>query len=104
VIYISGPMTGRPNLNYEAFHAAAASLRAAGHGVFNPAETDGGDMTRPYAYYMRKDIAALLDCTGVLVLDAWQESRGACLEVAVARAIGLPVYMREEDVPQEAKP
>ena len=30
MIYISGPITGLPDLNYPAFHAAAAELRALG--------------------------------------------------------------------------
>ena len=37
-IYLAGPMSGLPELNYPAFHAKAAELRAAGHHVENPAE------------------------------------------------------------------
>ena len=37
-IYVSGPMTGRPDNNYPAFDAAAKRLRDAGHFVINPAE------------------------------------------------------------------
>ena len=37
-VYISGPMSGLPELNFPAFHAAAASLRAKGLDVVNPAE------------------------------------------------------------------
>lgn len=39
-LYISGPITGMPDLNFPAFHAAAAALRAAGYTVTNPAELD----------------------------------------------------------------
>lgn len=35
-IYISGPMTGFPNQNREAFSAAAAKLRSQGHFAINP--------------------------------------------------------------------
>ena len=38
IIYIAGPMTGRPDLNFPAFHAAATTLRDAGFDVVNPAE------------------------------------------------------------------
>lgn len=37
-IYLCGPMTGLPEYNYPAFHAAAAELRAQGWRVVNPAE------------------------------------------------------------------
>ena len=34
---------------------------------------------------------------GILVtLDVWEESQGACLEVAVARACGIPIIALEE--------
>lgn len=37
-IYVSGPMTGKPEFNYPAFNAAAKRLRDEGHFVINPAE------------------------------------------------------------------
>ena len=54
-IYISGPMTGLPEFNFPAFHAAAAKLRERGHAAVNPAEINaetGGD----WHYYMKADI------------------------------------------------
>ena len=91
-IYLSGPMTGHENLNYPAFHSAAERLRSLGHEVFNPAETFGGATDRTWAEYMREDIAAVLSVEAVVVLDGWEHSRGATLEVAVARAIDVPVW------------
>lgn len=46
-IYLSGPMTGLPELNFPAFAAMTANLRADGHTVTNPAELypDGGPGT-----------------------------------------------------------
>lgn len=37
-IYLSGPMTNMPDLNFPLFHTTAPSLQAAGHTVTNPAE------------------------------------------------------------------
>ena len=37
-IYLSGAMTGCPDLNFPAFHAAAKALRERGLVVINPAE------------------------------------------------------------------
>lgn len=41
-LYLAGPMTGLPDFNYPAFHAAAAAWRAAGWTVANPAENFNG--------------------------------------------------------------
>ena len=89
--YLSGPMTGLPDFNRPAFHAAAAALRAQGHVVINPAEVDlGPDAT--WADYMRIHLAEIARrVTQVFVLPGWESSRGAQLEVHVARALGLPV-------------
>lgn len=90
-LYLAGPMTGIEDFNFPAFSAAAAELRALGHEVINPAENDDGDTTREWAYYMRKDLAHVLSVDAVAVLPGWQGSRGARLEVHVARALGLPI-------------
>ena len=89
--YLSGPMTGLPDFNRPAFHAAAAALRAQGHVVINPAEVDlGPDAT--WADYMRIHLAEIARrVTQVFVLPGWESSRGAQLEVHVARSLGLPV-------------
>ena len=90
-IYVAGPMTGIPEFNFPAFNAAAARLRAAGHEVINPAENEGGDTSKTWAYYMRQDLHHVLSVEAIAVLPGWQRSRGATLEVAVARALGLPI-------------
>lgn len=89
-VYLSGPMTGLPDLNFPAFAEAAARMRAAGLEVVNPAElvsTPG----LPYGECMRIDIAALVTCQALAQLPDWSQSRGAGVEFAVARAIGMRV-------------
>lgn len=90
-VYLSGPMTGLPDFNRPAFHAAAAALREQGHVVINPAEVDlGPDAT--WVDYMRVHLAEIARrVTRVFVLPGWESSRGAQLEVHVARSLGLPV-------------
>jgi hypothetical protein len=94
-LYLSGPMSGLPEMNFPMFNAAAAGLRRLGYTVFNPAETDGGDTSQSYAHYMRKDIEALLSVDAVVVLPGWQKSRGAILEVSVAKAFDLPILKQD---------
>ena len=88
-------MTGMPEWNYPAFNALAAELRAEGFDVFNPAEAFEADTSLAFEQYMRADIAALLECAAVVVLDGWRQSVGAVLEVAVATAMNLPVWTQD---------
>lgn len=60
-VYLSGPMTGLPDLNFPAFHAAAAQLRAQGLEVVNPAEINV-DASKGWEECMRADIMALCGC------------------------------------------
>lgn len=89
-VYVSGPMTGKPDLNFPAFNQAAAVLARAGYDVVNPA-TLNPDPATPWRDCMRVDIKALVDCDGVATLPGWRDSRGAVLEVHIAERLGLPV-------------
>jgi len=88
-IYLSGPMTGLPALNFPAFAEMTANLRANGHTVTNPAELnpDGGSWND----CMRRDIAALMKCDTVATLPGWEHSKGARLEVLIAERLGMTV-------------
>ncbi|QAZ41239.1 hypothetical protein C1M51_18440 [Methylibium sp. Pch-M] len=88
-LYIAGPMTGYPGLNFPAFSQAAFGLRAAGFEVVNPAELNPPGLT--WEQCMRTDLAQLVTCQGVAVLPDWDRSRGATLEVHVAQQLAMPV-------------
>ena len=89
-IYISGPITGVPDLNKPAFIAAEQALRAAGFEVINPM-SNGLPDSAEWHEHMRADIKMLMDCTGVAMLDRWWLSRGARLENNIARCLGMRV-------------
>jgi hypothetical protein len=91
-IYISGPMTGLPELNFPAFHAAAAQLRAADFNVLNPAEINP-DSGMSWQACMRADIKALCDCDAIVLLPGWQRSKGAQLELHLAHRLELDIYL-----------
>lgn len=110
-IYLAGPMTGIPNFNYPAFHAAAAKLRADGHFVFSPAERDmerdGKDWGEESATGNLEEAKAkgfdrrraLLDdleficreADAVALLPGWENSTGAAAERATALALKLEI-------------
>jgi len=106
-VYLAGPMTGIAEFNFPAFDAAAAKLRDLGYVVFNPADNDrykhGFDPTGMTGH---EDLTGILDRREVLAddlawicaeadvvapLPEWKWSAGARAEVAVARALNIPV-------------
>lgn len=90
-IYVAGPMTGLPDFNHPAFNVTAMMLRAAGREVRCPTEIDGGSQDKSWDFYMRAALRMLLDCEEVVLLRGWENSRGACLEHAVAQALGMRI-------------
>ena len=89
-IYISGPMSGLPDLNKAAFTNAERALEDRGHEVVNPVRNGVPD-TAPWLEHMRADIKMLMDCDAVAYLPGSEGSRGAKVEMELARALGLPV-------------
>ncbi len=99
ILYVSGPMTGYDGHNFDAFDSTERVLERMGYSVFSPAQ-DGdldsdGEGTKTREAFMRRDIDWVLQADGVVVLDGWEMSRGARIEVAVAREIGLPIFRLE---------
>lgn len=90
-LYLSGPMTGYPDDNYPAFAEAARSLRDQGFDVVSPAE-DVPNREASWEHLMRHALRKMLSGTqGIVVLPGWKSSRGANVEVAVAKWLGLPI-------------
>jgi hypothetical protein len=113
-VYIAGPMTGIPNWNYPAFDEAAQFLRGCGYRVVSPADLDraaGFAETQVVvdAAFLRqamaRDLAAICECDGVALLEGWQSSMGACIEVALAARLGLRIIDAEtlEDITDDTK-
>lgn len=97
-IYVSGPMTGHPEYNYPAFHAASRKLRAAGFEVSSPAEVGlpcgcpPGKPEHGWTDYLRADLVAMLrSADAIATLPGFELSRGAALEIHVGRALGWTV-------------
>jgi hypothetical protein len=91
-VYISGPITGRPDGNIEAFCDAALDILTAGNYPVNP--HDVGYLLSPgssWLDYMRVDIKALVDCDEIYMLRGWWRSRGARLEWVIAQGLGMKV-------------
>lgn len=92
-IYIAGPMSGLPDYNRPAFHAKADELRAKGWRVLNPADLPLLD----YDLYYPINKAMLGGADAVYMLNGWQHSTGANMEMSYAGKLGIPCYF-EGDV------
>lgn len=107
-LYLAGPMTGLPQFNFPAFHAAAAVLRSQGVEIVSPAELDsdaikgeaikstdgklsaegtiGGET---WGEILARDVIVISDTVeGIVFLPDWHKSRGARLEAFVALLTG----------------
>jgi hypothetical protein len=105
-VYLSGPMSGLPELNFPAFHAAAAKLRAQGFDVVNPAEINV-EPGAPWSDCLRADIAQLVTCGAIALMPGWTKSRGARLEKHIADELGMRVIVlaaEAEEMRQGALP
>lgn len=93
VVYITGPMTGKRDLNRQAFADAEAFVRTQWIGaveVINPARHPDLPV---WADNLKRDLALIAQrVTVVAALSGWQDSRGSRLEVVMANALGIPVY------------
>ena len=111
-LYVAGPMRGIPHFNFPAFNEAAFKLRQQGHIVFNPAERDndrhGTDISNvagseeqaeaEHGFSLREalgeDLAWICaQADGIVLLDGWEDSRGACTELMCANTLGLEVFL-----------
>ena len=85
-VYISLPITGQDISDVEQrIGQAKEALRNFGHEPISPLDPEvNNDRSKPYGVLLGNDIAALLTCDAVLLLDGWTVSRGCNLEMEAA--------------------
>lgn len=92
VYYISGPITdpdpAQMARNKQAFVDAAQALRCRGLTVVSPVELCPED-GKPWEWYMRRCIRAMIDCDEVVLLPGALHSRGARVEWDLADDLGM---------------
>lgn len=94
-VYLAGPITGNPDYMAD-FSAWEERLKLMGHRVFNPALLGKVDGWR-WIDYMKRDIPyLLLNCESVFALPGWESSRGAKIEVDLARRLGMHCWTFED--------
>lgn len=90
-VYISGPITGIPYDNKEAFAQMEEFLISQRHEPLNPHNLPH-DHDKSWESHMREDIKALCDCDEIVMIHGWNRSAGAQLELLIARSLGMKVH------------
>ena len=99
-IYLSGKITGREKEDYTKQFARAESFyKTSGFDVVNPV-TIGETILKnnpkaKWEDFMQEDWKALRTCTHIVLLEGWEESKGAKMEKAEAEKMGIEImYLR----------
>ena len=97
ITYISGPTTGIKDLNRRSFKSAYFKLKN-GRNVINP--HDIGDKLFVPGFFPTKikwfiyiffDVLVLLFCRKIYMLEGWEKSSGATVELKVAKFLKMEV-------------
>ncbi len=102
-LYIAGPMRGIAEYNFPAFLEAENQLKSMGYKVLSPATQDvleGFETHTPeseltgddFERWVKRDMDMVSKSDGVCVLPGFEKSKGAQVEVTVARFLNKPVY------------
>jgi hypothetical protein len=109
-VYLAGPMSGIEKFNAPAFFSAERWLEEQDYTVFNPARNDVANGFDPYlangnetkeeladrGFDLRvalgQDLAWIAaEADEIVVLPNWARSKGVAAELALAKALGLPI-------------
>lgn len=92
-VYISLPITGFPLKTVKKrAEQYKRQLQANGYDAITPFDVcDDPDKT--YAYYMGKDIEALMDCDAIYLAPGWHGSKGCTAEYEVARVFDKTIII-----------
>lgn len=95
-IYISGKISGT-NLTEtrKRFASVAKAMKRLGYEPVNPLE-NGLSEYDTWEAQIAKDIADLLQCKAIYMLQGWQDSKGARIEHYIATEIGMPIMYEIE--------
>ena len=103
MIYVAGPMTGLPKLNYPKFRRVTARLRCQGWDVVSPVEIGetmglrGDSPDKQDAALLRHvidaELRALRSCDAIYLMDGWERSKGTLQELIIAVSYHLEIVL-----------
>lgn len=95
-IYISGPVTGMVDGNRAAFSRVEKEVFAAGFDAENPRRNKLPgyfdieiDCEELWQFQMKRAVKQLMDCDTIVMLNGWENSKGATIELWLSLMLGL---------------
>lgn len=93
--YIAGKISGLSEEEYTSnFLKAKEEVLILGLNPINPVELNH-DHDKSWLSYMREDLSEMLKCSHVYALSNWEDSRGAKVEVTLAKELGISVIYQK---------
>lgn len=99
VVFISGPMTGKPDFNRDEFYTEASALGKYGFTVLNRAVLPEG---LEHHQYLAMSLVMLEQADAIFLLEGWENSIGSRAEDIRARELGLMFTGQSWDVVRAA--
>ena len=96
-IYIAGPMTGYAEKNFPAFAEMSEKLLSLDFIPVSPARNED-NLHEGWADFMKPDLVDMLYCGAIVTLPGWEKSKGATMEVGLAKELDIPVFHSVEDI------
>lgn len=62
--------------------------------VINPIYIKPHNGEEDWFGYMRSDVSALCKCTDIFVMNNWWSSKGAIVELVIAKILGIKIHWR----------
>ena len=92
--YISGQISGIEDIAESIFESAEETVSKLGYIPVNPMKIEHNH-DKSWESYMREDIIELMKCQSVYALRNWRNSRGATIEVNLAKDLGIDIIFQK---------
>ena len=91
-VYISGKISGLPHaIALSKFKASERILFSENYIPVNPMELNHTEHDQSWEGFMRVDLKALCDCDAIYMMNNYKDSRGAKIELQLARDLGMKI-------------